>query len=387
VEASSRSTLLYEPRTEGHHLVWLRFITEDLLGAGWRLSLAVDTRPEQFARVRQRLGPLLDRVEVLPAYDGRGRKIGGDGVRAVSECLVRAGTGRVFLDTLDEIASPTLRRAAIGCMPPASLLGRMGGIYVRPRFLARRGFSFNEWLKDFGFRRLMRGGWFNQLLFLDPWIQHRCKTLFPQVPSFFLPDPCPDDFAGNAAEGRRRFEIPVGRKVLLFYGAAYRRKGLHLAVEALRTLPPETKFFLLCAGQQARDAQTLLGLETLVSEGRARVLSRYIFEEEEKALFAASDIVLLPYIKHFGNSAVLSRAAGARRMVIASDDGLVGRLVAAYGLGLLFKSGNVVALRETVVHALTASSSQYAQWQEGAERYAGVCTRAEFRKTLLASFG
>ena len=48
--------LLYEPRVEGHHPGWLRFIVEDLLSAGWRLTLAVDLRAENARQVRERLG-------------------------------------------------------------------------------------------------------------------------------------------------------------------------------------------------------------------------------------------------------------------------------------------------------------------------------------------
>ena len=51
--------LLYEPRTEGHHLGWLRFITEDLLSADVRLSLAVDLRPEAKGKIEDHLsGPV-----------------------------------------------------------------------------------------------------------------------------------------------------------------------------------------------------------------------------------------------------------------------------------------------------------------------------------------
>jgi glycosyltransferase involved in cell wall biosynthesis len=203
---------------------------------------------------------------------------------------------------------------------------------------------------------------------------------------FCLPDPCPDDFVGDHLKARNHLEIPRGRKVLLFYGAAYRRKGLHLAVEALLGLPVELPVFLLCAGQQMNDQRTLRGLETLVTQGRARVISHYIFEEEEKLLFAASDIVLLPYIKHFGNSAVLSRAAGAGKMVIASDEELVGRLVRKHGLGLLFPSGDATAFRQSIVRAMNAQPQELAQWQAAAFRYAQQSSRAEFRRVLLQAF-
>jgi glycosyltransferase involved in cell wall biosynthesis len=383
--ASSR-LLLYEPRVEGHHLVWLKFITEDLLSAGRTLTLAVDTRPASYERVQKRLGPLLEKVTVLPVYDEAGHKMGGEGVGSVANCFERSGAGQVFLNTFDEIASPLLRSTGLGRVPPQSLHGKIGGIYIRPRFLARRGFSPNEWLKDLGFRRLMRGGWLQPLLFLDPWINEKSRARFPQVLTSALPDPCPDNFQAEQEAARRHFGISPDRKVFLFYGGAYRRKGLHLAVEAFLQLPKDSKAYLLCAGQQPDDPQIKQGLETLVRDGRAQVISRYIFEEEEKQLFAACNVVLLPYIKHFGNSAVLSRAAGAGKMVIASDEELVGRLVREHHLGLLFPSGDSKALLQAVILAAQATSDEQSRWKAAALSFANKSSRAEFRRILLEAF-
>ena len=194
-------------------------------------------------------------------------------------------------------------------MPPKSLQGKIGGIYIRPRFLAASMDSLlTRWPKARGFARLMGEGWLRPLLFLDPWINEKYHARFPQTQTFALPDPSPDNFLAEQEPARRHFGIPPDRKVFLFYGGAYRRKGLHLAIEAFLQLPKDSKAFLLCAGQQPDDASVKEGLERLVQEGRAQVISRYIFEEEEKQLFAACDVVLLPYIKHFGNSAVLFHA-------------------------------------------------------------------------------
>lgn len=378
--------LLYEPRIEGHHLVWLKFVTEDLLSGGWSLALAVDMRPAPYDRIEKRLGNLLKQVSVLPVHDESGRKLGGNGIRSVVNCFERSKAEYVFLNTFDEIASSLLRRAAFGRMPPASLRGKIGGIYVRPRFLARRGFSPNEWLKCLGFARLMRGGWLKHLLFLDDGILEECRARFPQTPVFALPDPCPDNFVAEPDPARRHFGIPADRTVFLFYGGAYRRKGLHLAVEAFLQLPKDSAAFLLCAGQQSDESPVKTGLETLVREGRARVISRYIFEEEEKLLFAASDVVLLPYIKHFGNSAVLSRAAGAGKMVIASDEELVGRMTRAHGLGLLFPSGDATALSSSMRQAIVFTPEEKTKFHAATCNYSHRCSREAFRRTLVASF-
>ncbi|MEI9962145.1 MAG: hypothetical protein WDM76_13735 [Limisphaerales bacterium] len=133
--------------------MWLKFIVEDLLSDGWRLTLAVDDRPESFDLIRKRLGSLLEKVTILSVWEKSGRRLGGNGAQAVAKCLSQAGGRHGFLDTFDEIASSLLRNAAIGRKPPDSLRGRIGGIYLRPRFLADQGFSLNNWIKAVGLAR------------------------------------------------------------------------------------------------------------------------------------------------------------------------------------------------------------------------------------------
>jgi glycosyltransferase involved in cell wall biosynthesis len=238
-----------------------------------------------------------------------------------------------------------------------------------------------------GFRRLLNDGWFRQLLFLDPFLPERVKASWPEAPAHFLPDPYPDDFRADGSQARQHLGVPADRRVFLFYGGAYRRKGLYLAVQALLALAAETPAFLLFAGHQPEEMQTRRGLEQLASEGRARVIDRYVSDAEEKLLFAAADFALLPYIKHFGSSGVLSRAAGAGIPVIASDEELVGRLVRERGLGLLFRSGDAPALGRALLQALNASPQQVESWRAALRAFAGQYSRAAFRTALLSTFG
>jgi len=383
-ESSVPHALIYEPRVEGHHQVWLRFITEDLLGAGWKLTLALDPSAESQERIQKRLDSLAGRVNRIPAFNEADKHPRAD-AGSVAACLAQSGADLVFMNCFDEIASSVLRRAAVNTMPPPALRGRLGGIYLRPRFLDRREFSPNSWIKSLGFARLMRGGWFTHLLFLEQQLKETCERKFPNTPAFVIPAPFPDNFATDAAEARRHFEVPEGRRVFLFYGGAYRRKGFHLAVEAMLALPKTSPAFLLCAGESS-DAAVEQGLQTLSAQGRAKVIRRYIFEAEEKQLFAASDAVLLPYLKHFGASAVLSRSVGAAKMVIASDEQFVGRTVRENNLGLLFPSGDAAELRESIRQSVAASPEQWARWREAAENFSPRWSRAAFRSVLIESF-
>ena len=49
----------YEPRTEGHHLGWLRFLTEGRLSANYQLLLAADLRPTAQGKLEDPLSGLL----------------------------------------------------------------------------------------------------------------------------------------------------------------------------------------------------------------------------------------------------------------------------------------------------------------------------------------
>ncbi len=379
--------LLYEPRTEGHHLGWLRFITEDLLSVNVRLSLAVDLRPETKGKIEDHLSGLLSHVKLLPAYDDRGRRHGDGKAGSVMACLRQSGADHVFLCALDEIASVVWRRATFGILPPAELRGRMGGIYHRPRFFIAPWWSPNRWFKQIGFRRLLRQRWLRQLLFVDEYLARDLQALFPTAPIFFLPTPCLTGFGGDMPAARRQLQVPEDKRIFLFYGGGYRRKGLHLAVSAMAGLPADFPGFLLCAGQQNPTGETARGLEELARRNQARLINRYVSAEEERACFAASDVVLLPYMNHFGTSAVLSQAMAAGKPVIASDEQLLGRLTREQGLGLLFPAGDVEALRECIQKASRWSSDEIAKFSAASGAYARRYSRAAYRLALLNAFG
>ena len=382
---SRQHLLIYEPRTEGHHLGWLRFITEDLLAAGLQLTLAVDLRPENASKVREQLAELQQEIKLINAYNDSGRRHGDRKMGSVATCRRASGAANVFLCAFDEVASSCWRRGTFGIFPPAELRGRMGGIYHRPRFLAAPNGSLDRWFKETGFRRLIGGGWLQQLLFVDEFLTQDLKNKFPAAPFFFLPDPCPSGYDGEVRAARQALDLPADKKIFLFYGGGYRRKGLHLAVRAMLDLPANLPAFLLCAGQQNPTGETASGLEQLIGQGRACLINRYVSVAEEKNCFAASDVVLLPYLNHFGTSGVLSRAMSAGKPVIVSDEQLLGRLTREQGLGLLFPSGDVKILREKIRQATTFSPDEKSGFSAAARAYVLRYSRAAYRQALLAS--
>lgn len=385
VTAERAHILIYEPRVEGHHVGYLKFITEDMLGAGHQVTLAIDTRIQAIERIRAQMADSLNQCQIISVYDSSDRRIGRTKIGSVAACLKQSGADFVFLNTLDEIGSALLRRAAFGLLPPSILRGRLGGIYHRPRFLAPATGSPNHFLKAAGFRKLIRGGWFSHILLFDPYLLARFSRENPKAPLFQISDCYPDNFHVNKSEARRKFQLPAGSRVFLFYGGAYRRKGLPLAVQAMTELPRDVPAFLLCAGQQKRDREVESALAALERAGRAMVINRYVSAEDERALFGASDFVLLPYRRHFGISGVLVRAVGAGVPVVVSDEELLGRLVSEHELGLLFPSGDTRALSNTIKVAAESSETQVAHWHAALQAFAPQCSRSAFREALVGA--
>jgi glycosyltransferase involved in cell wall biosynthesis len=385
-KSSARHLLIFENRTEGHHLHWLRHIAEDFLSIGSRITLALDYRPEKQDRIHSHLLGLTEKVSRISVYDTAGAVRGGSIVNTVAACLQESGADEVFMNNLDEIASRCLRRAAVGIDPPGLLRGRLSGVYFRPRFLADPLWPPGNIVKGSGFRKLTRKGWFDKIYLMDEYLLEAARHRCPGQNFFFLPDPWDGTFLTDKADARQKLGIPQDRFVFLCFGIGDRRKGLHLAVRALMEPSVDPRLHLLCAGSLAPDPETTRGLKTLKERGRATVLDRYVSESEQSLCFAASDVVLLPYIEHFGSSGVLSLASAAGRMVIASDEGLLARRIKEHNLGWVFPSGDAQALKTCMLDASFLDSNERVQFQQAAHRYARTCSREAFRKALLAPF-
>src|SRR5579859_3216383 len=151
-----KSVLVFEPSVDGHHVGWLRFITEDLLGAGFSLTLALDTRAEAMERIAGQMADLLPRVQVRSAFPAAGDRTKATSGARVAACLRESGVAIAFLANFNDLASSLLRRAALGLLPDESLRSRLGGIYFRPLFLSAGALSLNQTLKKIGFRRLVQ---------------------------------------------------------------------------------------------------------------------------------------------------------------------------------------------------------------------------------------
>lgn len=382
---SDTDILIFEPRIVGHRLTWLQYITEDFLNSGYRIVLATDLRTETKGVIQEHLAHLLTAVSMMSVFNEHGRWRGGSKISSIAECYKISRTKQVFVNEFDEIASNVLRRAALGIYPPASLKGRLSGVYFRPRFLTDPVWPPGNIIKASGFRRLVKQQWFQHIYLLDEYLTSSLE-IKNNGHFHFLPDPWSGDYSCSSNDARMSIDIPQDKFVFLHYGIGDRRKGLHLVVAAMEKMVPDSNLFLLCAGQLGHDHSLLKAIKHLEMRGVARLINRYVSDDEERLAFSASDAVILPYIHHYGSSGVLSRAAAAGKMVIASDEGLLAKRIREYDLGFLFQTNNIQELQRCMIEAALLKNERHAHYRTNAKNYAKTCSRKAFRNALISPY-
>jgi glycosyltransferase involved in cell wall biosynthesis len=386
IPSSQPHILIFEPRIKGHHLKWLRYIAEDFIAAGFKLTLGVDWRPESRKLIYNELSNSMEKITILSIYNEAGKLRKGNKLKALADCFSESRAQEVFVNNLDDIVSYCLRLSSLGIFPPKILQGRLSGVYFRPRFLLNPVWPPGNLIKTIGFTRLLKKRWFKNIYLMDEYLFSNIQDRSIDQSFHFLPDPWSGDFSQPKDQARKILKIPLDKFVFLNYGIGDKRKGLHLVIREMLETSDESRLFLLCAGQISKNSDIRNGLDQLETSGRAKVMNRYVSDVEEALCFCAADAVLLPYINHFGSSGVLSLAAAAGKMVIASDDGLVGKRVLEHKLGLLFSSGNTKALGKSMSQAMSLSQSGRDRFHNSALEYALSCNREAFRQALLAPF-
>jgi glycosyltransferase involved in cell wall biosynthesis len=128
-------------------------------------------------------------------------------------------------------------------------------------------------------------------------------------------------------EGSRKVHgYGAGDKVLLFFGTLDWRKGLDVLIDAFERLPAEDGYRLLIGGGQPvrikgrPEYQAWYGALARRMEANPAIRQiGFVADEDVPGMFAASDLVVLPYVVPQMVSAVLNHAASYERPFICSD--------------------------------------------------------------------
>lgn len=189
-------------------------------------------------------------------------------------------------------------------------------------------------------------------------------------------------------EAREILGIARDKKVILFFGAIQRYKGLEYLVDAFREVRKGlSNGVLLVVGQvPAADTEAVAYysrfFESMEKEEGVIFRKGYLNFDEVGPYFSASDLVALPYVKTY-QSGILALAYGAGRPVIVTDTGGLGEAVEEGKNGFVVPPQNVERLAEAIRsvfanparaeemgrHAKYLSEGKYS-WEEAARQTA-----------------
>ena len=137
---------------------------------------------------------------------------------------------------------------------------------------------------------------------------------------------------------RRELGIGDDERLLLHFGAMAHRKGTLRIVESLAHLNDEqrARYRFRFVGRVGEDIRTAFYEAIEAQKGRVRVEVEEGFCSYDRlaSLCAASDLLLMPYLETAQSSGVIGYGSQFGVPVVASDEGLIGKLVRRYRLGI-----------------------------------------------------
>jgi glycosyltransferase involved in cell wall biosynthesis len=204
--------------------------------------------------------------------------------------------------------------------------------------------------------------------------------------------------ANNQNSAREELGLPLGKKIILFFGLIRKYKGLNRLIEAFDVIRQSVNDTALLIVGKVPDGD-LEGrksyadqMASLGCHGDVICEPTYIPFERIGLYFLAADVVALPYIKTY-QSGVLMSAYAAGKPVVVTDTGGMGEVVEDGKSGLVVPPDNAEALANALLEILRdprqmwrmgARARELAQTEYSWDRIAGRTVEL-YRSLLVAT--
>jgi glycosyltransferase involved in cell wall biosynthesis len=344
--------LLFELSADGHYPSYVRYLVEGWNSRRGELVVVVSQRfaerhgdwmrPERAGVSWQVLSPAETQLLNPRRYPWQRVLRACQEWDLLDRYIRRLGADHCLLPYLDSRRWPLLLRQPLSC--------DLTAIYFRPSFhydrLQGQPSRWQYRLERLMVKRMIHHPALKTLLCLDGSAVVPLAALNPQIQVDYLPDPVAMVRATpqQVETLRQRLKVEPGRRVLLFFGAIHRRKGIYPLLQALRSMGAEAsqQLCLVLAGEiDPLDAQMVQKcLQQLPRHIQIIRQDQYLAEADLAAYFQMADLVLALYQHHVGMSGVLLRAAVAGRPVLCDRYGLIGNLTERYQLGQVVDATN-----------------------------------------------
>ena len=153
----------------------------------------------------------------------------------------------------------------------------------------------------------------------------------------------------SAAEVRAKWDLPTGRRLLLCFGYQRPRKGLEVALEAMRGLEGDYHLVVHCSTKGGPLRKWLRGLQDAHRHApNVSFLHQGLVGSDLADLLTAADCVILPYLDIVGSAALAACLTVGRGVVVSDLPYFRESLAGEPDAGVFFRPGDPAGLREGI---------------------------------------
>lgn len=193
----------------------------------------------------------------------------------------------------------------------------------------------------------------------------------------FLPDPIDDEIKNIGPQLveiiKTKYAIMPGRKNLLLFGSIDCRKNLVNIINSLLLLPASVKrdIHFIIAGKFHAEAKEkyIDHIKKHAGEVSINYHDEFVSDEEREVLFEHCDAVLMPYTNFYSSSGILGHTIKHNKSVVASNTGLVSRIVTENKLGITVDPLNENEIKDAIVRILTKDATYNGSSKRLLERF------------------
>lgn len=222
-----------------------------------------------------------------------------------------------------------------GILIPARISGIVYGIYL---YNWKRMSLLSKFLSIAKYKYLSNNKRYKRILILNDQVSTQYLNKKYHTQKFqFLPDPYVKIEANDELNFRETYNIPPQSVVFLHFGAIERRKGTLYIVSSIAELPHDIKdhCFFVFAGRIKDDIKTEFYEKVQrLNHKNILIIDDFCSYDTIVAMCKSSNAILMPYLEVDKSSGLLGYASQFSVPVIGSKDGLIGKLIRRYKLGV-----------------------------------------------------
>lgn len=349
--ASPKNILIFEPDASGHHSGYLYHLIINFLQNDYSYKLIVLVSPDFFLKhpqiLQKTISPRIQWIKFSGDEFSEWQKPKSVFKRSILEwdifCRYAKKYNAIlgFFMYIDYLQLAVLTQPTPPC-PISGILFRPTLVNYPPTSLKER---LNYWRKNITLKLFTKNKNLESLFNLDPFATDYIQKNWGTNKVKFLPDPVQVyPTTKTKLEVKENLGIEEHKIVFLIFGFLDSRKGIDDVMEAIGQISREKskKGCLLIVGPWEENERKLFDIQLpkvkQLSDFQIVVKDSFVKDEDIQQYFKVADYALALYHKHFGMSAIMVRAAASQKPIIASNFGLMGRIVVENELGITIKN-------------------------------------------------